>query len=119
MAHDQDLDNLSILHLLSKFSKKGETWNKKSLSRAVYWAKFFLGLALGAILGILRIQGSTGNMIYISIPILIQYYVSGYLEIDIESLLDNASAVLIEGLIPCYASFLLVWTLINTFFYQG
>lgn len=100
--------------LLQKFITKGEQWNKKSLSHAIYWVKFFLSIILGIILGFMKIHGAIGNLIYLSVPLLLQFYVSSYLGIDIEEVLEDGSAVIKESMIPCYAAFLTFWSLCYT-----
>ncbi|KAK8882643.1 hypothetical protein M9Y10_045285 [Tritrichomonas musculus] len=109
---------LSIPELISKFLRKGERWDKKTLSLSVYWVKLILSIILGCVLGALKIQGATGNLIYILVPALMQFYVSGYLGVDIEDVLENGSGVFVEGMIPCFSAFLLCWSFVTTISYE-
>ena len=65
----------SISELVLKFLRKGENWDKKTLSLSVYWVKLILSFILGLALGFLKVEGATGNLIYLLVPALMQFYV--------------------------------------------
>lgn len=104
----------SPISLVTRLATKAGPWNKKSLGLAIYWSKLLISIILGIIVGFVGIAGALGNLLYLSVPFLMQFYVSGALNIDIEEMFGNASAVALEGMLPCYATYLLIWTLIHT-----
>lgn len=111
-------NKLSIPELISKFLKRGENWDKKTLSLSVYWVKIILSFIMGIILGALKVEGATGNLVYLLVPALMQFYVSGYLGVDIEEVLENGSGVFVEGMLPCYSLFVLAWSFVTTLSYD-
>lgn len=104
----------SPVSLISRLVTKTGPWDKKSLGLAVYWSKLILSVVLGIVVGLIGLKGAIGNLLYLSVPFLLQFYVSGALNVDIEEVFGNAGAVAAEGMVPCYAIFVLIWTFIHT-----
>ena len=107
----------SPVALVLRFVRKEGPWEKKPLLEAVFWVKMILALVAGIALGVFRITGAIGNLVFIAVcGFAIQLYVTSVMGIDVDELLGNASSVLAEGALPCYAAFLLCWTMFNTLF---
>lgn len=105
------------MSLVLRFVRQQGPWEKKSLLQAIYWTKMILAVFTGLALGIFRLTGAIGNLVFIGVcGVAVQLYVTSVLGVDVEDTLGNASAVLFEGGLPCYAAFLLLWTGINTLF---
>ena len=106
----------SPISLIARLITKKGPWEKKDLSLAIYWSKLFLSIIVGLIVGIIRLQGAIGNLIYLAVPIIMQFYVSGALNVDVEKIFGNGNGVVFEGMLPCYAAFVLTWTIVHTIF---
>ncbi|KAH0786522.1 hypothetical protein GPJ56_009593 [Histomonas meleagridis] len=106
----------SPISLVTRLITKKGPWEKKNLSLAIYWTKLILSIIVGLIVGIIRIQGAIGNLIYIAVPVVMQFYVSGALNVDVDRIFGNGNGVIFEGMLPCYFAFVLTWTITNTLF---
>jgi uncharacterized membrane protein (DUF441 family) len=108
----------SPLQLLKRLVFRVGPWGKQSLGHAVYWMKMILSLVVGILVSFLQLPGMISHVVFGTVcHLFVHLYVSSVLEVDIEAVMGGAGAVVSEGLMQCYAMFVLTWTGFNTLFY--
>jgi asparagine N-glycosylation enzyme membrane subunit Stt3 len=109
----------SPLRLLKRFVFRAGPWEKQSLGHAVYWVKLLLSLLVGIVVAFLRLPGMISHIVFaLACHLLVHLYVASVLEVEIETVMGGAGAVITEGLLQCYAMFILTWTGLNTLFHD-
>ena len=109
----------SPVELVTRFVQKKGPWHKKDLQLAIYWVKMILAVVTGLLVGLFGLTGAIGNLIHIGVcHLAVQLYVSSMSDVDIEAMFGTSGNVVFEGLMPCYAMFLLLWTAIHTLTYK-
>lgn len=109
----------SPLMLVTKFVQKKGPWNKKDLQFAIYWVKMILAVATGLFVGLMGLTGAIGNLIHIAVcHLAVQLFVSSMSDVDVEAMFGTSGTIVFEGLMPCYAMFLLIWTALHTMTYK-
>jgi hypothetical protein len=101
--------------LVTRFLTNTGPWDKQSLSLASYWVKLLLSLIIGSLAGFLELSGMATHLCYgLACHLTIHLYVSSLLGVDVEALFGSAGALLMEGLFPSYAAFVLAWSVVTT-----
>ena len=97
--------------------KKG-VWTKKNFPEILYWTKLIISLLLGALWGILDMNGYQGVLTGMGSHLSLTFwYATSYCQLDLDEY--PPEDILQEGLQPSVALFLLSWILVHTFRYKG
>ena len=86
-------------------------WQKDDLLAVVYWLRQVLGVVLGVVWGLVPITGLAGHLLFAALSALILFmYYTKYLGVDDEDeKYGGRWELIIEGLWPSYALFLITW----------
>ncbi|VDO01771.1 unnamed protein product [Rodentolepis nana] len=103
----------SVLATLRKSITAQSSWaDKDEFLDVVYWIRQVVGFLTAIILGIIPITGAYGILLFFAINCAFVYFYSTTFQTVDEEEFGGYSEIIKEGLMTCFATFLVVWIVI-------
>ncbi|KAM7543198.1 hypothetical protein Aperf_G00000004583 [Anoplocephala perfoliata] len=110
---DKNVTPNSVLATFRKAVTFRSVWtDKDEFLDVIYWMRQIVGLITGVLLGLIPIKGAYGIALFFAINCCVVYFYSSTFQTVDEEDYGGYGEILKEGLMTCFATFLVVWIVI-------
>ena len=107
---------LSCGEMFKRAATRGGNWNTatfKEFPQVLYWLRGCLGLLLGIVWAVLKMEGQIGLISYVAASSLVIFlYYNTYVEADVQDF--GQFELITSGFMPALAIFVLTWSILYT-----